>query len=205
MRPLPPPTQPQSNLLSGWDDFEALFAAGPKPPAQPTAGTAPAGSAVSTGAFGSMILPPPPPAAAAPSLPAAAAAAGAPSAAAGAPRVLKKSGSVKELAPAASQKAVEEGLTALQAGQWDKAATQFGKAVDQGASGGGDFARQALQLFVAARLLAAAAGALRKQPGTAARLARFAVALPLLEQEPAQRVAAVGFAVEANMAAKNYG
>lgn len=117
---------------------------------------------------------------------------------------MKKSGSIKELAPTAAKKAVDEGLAAFQAGRWDKAADQFGKAVDQGAAGGGaDFARQALQLFVAARLLAAAADAVKKQPGTAARLARFA--LPLLEQEPGQRVAAVGFAVEANMAAKNFG
>lgn len=100
---------------------------------------------------------------------------------------------------------MDEGLAAFQAGKWDAAASQFGRAVDQGAAGGGDFARQALQLFVAARLLAAAAAAVKKQPATAARLARFAVALPLLEQEAAQRVAAVGFAVEANMAAKNYG
>lgn len=125
---------------------------------------------------------------------------------------MKRCGSVSELAPAAAKQAVTDGLTAFAAGRWEAAASQFGAAVDQAASGKAaagqvGFAQQALQLFVAARLLAAAAAAGKSAAGvaTAARLARFAVALPMLEEEAEQKVAAVAYAVEVNMAAKNYG
>ena len=115
---------------------------------------------------------------------------------------MRKSGSLPDLAPAGAKKAVNEGLTAFQAGRWEAAASQFGKAVDAAGSQSPAFAQQALLLFVAARLLAAAARAAKKAPGKAAQLSRFAVALPL---EDEQRLAAVGAAVDANMAAKNYG
>jgi hypothetical protein len=115
---------------------------------------------------------------------------------------MRKSGSLPDLAPAGAKKVVNEGLTAFQAGRWEAAASQFGKAVDAAGSQSPAFAQQALLLFVAARLLAAAAGAAQKAPGKAAQLSRFAVALPLEEE---QRLAAVGAAVDANMAAKNYG
>ena len=113
---------------------------------------------------------------------------------------LKKSGSLAELAPAAAKKAVGDGLSAFAAGKWDAAAAAVGKALDKGAKAGDDaFTQQAAQLFVAARLLAAAAKA---APLTAARLSRFAVALPLRDES---KVAAVSFAVDANMAARNFG
>lgn len=116
---------------------------------------------------------------------------------------MRRSGSVAELAPAAAKKAVDGGLAAFQAGQWQAAASSFGTAMDKAGSTDPAFAQQALLLYVAARLLDAAAAAAKKaQAATAARLARFALALPL---EDAQRLAAVAYAVDANMAARNYG
>ncbi|PSC69692.1 Transducin WD40 repeat-like superfamily [Micractinium conductrix] len=209
MRPQPPAPPAQTSLLAGWDDFEALFAA---PAAQPAASSAPA--AASAGAFGPVSFPPPPAARSAsppkplPSpqqpkgSPAPAVAPPAAAMAAASGSSMKRSGSVSELAPKAAKQAVTEGLAAFAAGRWDAAATQFGKAVDEAGREGGAFGAQALQLFVAARLLA---GAARAPPPRAARLARFAVALPLLENEPQQRVSAVAFAIESNMAAGNYG
>lgn len=112
---------------------------------------------------------------------------------------MKKSGSVSDLAPAAAKKAVSEGLASWRvAGNWEAAAAAFGRAVDQGGKDAA-FAQAALQLLLAARLLVAAA---QRPPVQAARLARFALSLPL---EDEQKVPVAAFAVDANMAAKNYG
>lgn len=113
---------------------------------------------------------------------------------------LNKSGSLAELAPAPASKAVGEALSAFAAGKWEAAASAVGKALDKGGkSGDAAFTQEVAQLFIAARLLAAAAKA---PPPAAARMSRFAVALPLRDES---KVAAVSFAVDANMAAHNYG
>lgn len=199
MRPRPAAQSAGVDLLSGWDDFEALFAAGATPAAQqPSVGAAPGGAVEGTGAF-EVSFPPPPPMAvpAAAAAPAPARSSSPPKAAVGG---LKKTGSVSELAPAAAKKAVGEGLAAFQLGKWDSASSAFGKALDKGAKAGDPaFTQAALPLFVAARLLAAAT---KKPPAVAARLARFATALPLAEEH---KVAAVALAVDTNMAASNFG
>jgi hypothetical protein len=199
MRPQPP-AKPARDLLSGWDEFEALFAAGPTPAAAPAAGAAGGAAAAPSGGF--EVSFPPLPGAAAAAAPSAAAqpAAPAPAAKEAAPAGLKKSGSLAELAPAAAGKKVSEALSAFAAGKWDSAAASVGKALDQGAKAGdAAFTQEAAQLFIAARLLAAA---VKAPPPAAARLSRFAVSLPLRDES---KVAAVSFAVDANMAAHNYG
>lgn len=193
MRPQPPPTKPAMDLLSGWDEFAALF---DKAPAAVPAGGAAGGA---SGGFEVSFPPLPTAAVVAPvaSQPATSAAA-APNEAA--PVGLKKSGSLAELAPAAAGKAVGEAVSAFAAGKWDAAASAVGKALDKGAKAGdAAFTQEAAQLFIAARLLAAA---VKAPPPAAARLSRFAVALPLRDES---KVAAVSFAVDANMAARNFG
>lgn len=131
MRPQQPAPAPAMDLLSGWDEFEALFAAGPKPAAAQQAGGA-AGATVGAGAFEVSFPPPPPPVTAAPPPPATAAAAPPPG----------KSGSVVDAAPAAAKKAAEEGLKAFAAGKWEEAAKKLAKALDK-ASGDAAFTQQA--------------------------------------------------------------
>lgn len=171
MRPQPAPVAPSSDLLSGWDDFEAMFSV-----------PAPASAPGATLAVPSFVL-------------------AAPGAAAPAPALAPRGGILVPTVPAAApqaQQKLADGIKAFQAGSWEKAGKLLGAAADA-APPGGPFSQQALCLYAAACLLQASAQA---KGAAAARLARFAAALPLGDVE---RVPVVGAAIDANVAAKNYG
>ncbi|GAB4816914.1 hypothetical protein N2152v2_003960 [Parachlorella kessleri] len=175
MRQPSPPPAPASDLLSGWEDFESMFAgagggapggggaaASPLPRTTTAPIVAPAGPAAAAGVHKSASYPVP----------------------SAAPAGMLRGG-----------QAVVPGLPAFQAGDWAAAASTLGAAV----KAGGTAAAKCMPYYVVARLLAAAAKA---SAPAAAKLARFAVALPL---EDSHRPALVSAAVEYNMGAQNFG
>jgi hypothetical protein len=186
------PTAPvaQSDLLSGWDEFEALFGGG--------AGGAGAGGKGEEGiapTIGSQqqdmsLLPVQEEASETQTTTA-----------------MPLSSSTATTAPVPPpsnvKKAYTNGLTAFKKGKWSQAAEQLAKALN-GASGHKDpttssaFRQQCVYLYTAATLITRSAAA---PPAAASRLSRYATALPLGEE---QRAVTAAFAVEANMAAGNY-
>lgn len=187
MRAQPAAPVAKSDLLSGWDEFEALFGgAGGSGGSTQGVAAAPTTSQQDTPLFPVEERSE----ASAPAIQSTTTAA--PSSAASGPVV----------PPSNVKKAYTAGLTAFRKGKWSQASDNLAKALD-GASGDKDptaarFRQQCAYLYAAATLISRSAAA---PPAAASRLSRFATALPLGEE---QRAVTAAFAVEANMAAGNY-
>lgn len=200
MRPQAAPVVPQSDLLSGWDDFEALFSGGggasvSKPP-QHAVLTAQRPALVAS----PVVLPLPAPQR---QSPVTAVAAPAPSPARSS--VPPTTGPVDP--PAAVRKPYKAAMDAFHRGLWGMAADRLAdcisaKAVNTAKDGSltATFRQQCVAQYSATTLVARASAA---PPAAASRLARFAVAVPVAGSP--QRAILTAFAVEANMAAGNYG
>ena len=180
MRPQQPPPVAQSDLLSGWDEFEALFGGG-------GTGATPVASTTTT------IFTPTPAAAQEPI-----------------PVQPQQQPQLVFVPPPTNVKKVyNSGIKAFRVGQWAQAAQAFQNSLTQGASASAykdkdaataaSFRQQCVYLYAAASLIARSAAA---PPAAASKLSRYAASLPLGEE---QRAVATAFAVEANMAAGNYG
>lgn len=193
MRPQEAPPVPQSDLLSGWDAFEALFGGPAAAPADAGTAATPLEAATSGTA-----------AAAGATLPSGTQQPESTASAAAAPQLT--SAPVGPVPPPSSLKKVyTKALSSFRQGQWGPASENLGKSLDGAVKGHKDpataeaFRQQCAYLYAAATLISRSAAA---PPQAASRLSRFAAALPLGEE---QRAVTTAFAVEANMAAGNYG
>jgi hypothetical protein len=201
MRAQPAAPVAQSDLLAGWDEFEALFGGGGAS-GDALGGTAAAAAAAAanitatttttttTSQQDTSLLP-----------------VEEQTTEAGEASVSQSVGAITSAAavppPSNVKKAYAAGLTAFRKGKWSQASEQLSKALN-GASGHKDpttaavFRQQCAYLYAAATLIVRSAAA---PPAAASRLSRFAAALPLGEE---QRAVTTAFAVEANMAAGNH-
>ena len=194
MRPQEASPVRQSDLLSGWDEFEALFVA---PPATTAVVAAPAASAGVEPTASSAVA----------------------AVAAGPSQSVSDTGNNNTTStnaqltsapvgpvppPSSVKKVYTKALTSFRQGQWGPASDSLGKCLES-SKGHKDpataeaFRQQCAYLYAAATLITRSAAA---PPQAASRLSRYATALPLGEE---QRAVTAAFAVEANMAAGNYG
>lgn len=188
MRPQPAAPVPHSDLLAGWDEFESLFGGGGGRETGPAGAATP--GVVPGGQHQAVQQETAPPALDV-------------NTTSQQQQQEQHPPSRKKIdPPPALKKSYKTGLDAFKKGQWAKAADALSSILQN--SNPGDaavapFTRQCCREYAAMVLIQRAASA---PPSAASRLSRYAAALSLGQE---QRAVAMAFAVEANMAAGNYG